>query len=162
MSLHRLRKVDTLPDVGRDIDAWCTRCKRDLGHVITAMKGGVAVQVRCHTCGSVHRFRNSDDGARAAASPGLRTSERAPTAAAKNAAAKVAAIKVTADRLRYDRMMAERKVDAAKPYTSAMDADNGDVVTHAKFGVGVVEFCDGAKARVLFADGARTLVVGRV
>ena len=28
--------------VGGDVDAWCTRCKMNLGHTVLAMVGGLA------------------------------------------------------------------------------------------------------------------------
>ena len=43
--------------VGGDIDAWCTRCKMDLGHTILAMVGTKAARVRCNTCQGEHNYK---------------------------------------------------------------------------------------------------------
>jgi len=44
-------------EAGRDIGAYCTRCKRDLTHTILAMGDeGLPERVRCNTCGSEHRY----------------------------------------------------------------------------------------------------------
>ncbi len=104
MSLHRLRKSDTVPAVGRDIDAWCTRCKLDLGHVITAMSGDTVVQVRCNTCGSVHRYKDPAAADRAATRRVAQTTgagaRRAATAAAARPSAIAAAPRATTRRSR--------------------------------------------------------------
>jgi hypothetical protein len=42
---------------GDDVDAYCTRCKRDLTHTVLAMAtDDLPERVRCNTCGSEHRF----------------------------------------------------------------------------------------------------------
>ncbi len=57
------------PAVGGDIDAFCSRCKLDLGHTVVAMVGSRVVQVICNTCGSHHRYRQprADEVSRSAA-----------------------------------------------------------------------------------------------
>jgi hypothetical protein len=65
MSMLRRRRP------GDDLDAYCTRCKRDLTHTILAMANEVTPErVRCNTCGSEHRFiperTSGDRGARPA------------------------------------------------------------------------------------------------
>src|SRR5258706_13789676 len=42
---------------GSEIDAWCTRCRMDLGHRIVAMVGGAPKRVICQTCNSEHNYR---------------------------------------------------------------------------------------------------------
>jgi DNA-directed RNA polymerase subunit RPC12/RpoP len=42
---------------GADIDAYCTRCKRDFTHTVLSLASETtAERVRCNTCGSEHRF----------------------------------------------------------------------------------------------------------
>ena len=42
---------------GNDVDAYCTRCKRDFTHTILAMADETTPErVRCNTCGSEHRY----------------------------------------------------------------------------------------------------------
>lgn len=156
MSLHRLRKSDTVPAVGRDIDAWCTRCKLDLGHVITAMSGDTVVQVRCNTCGSVHRYKDPAAADRAATRRVAQT-----TGAGARRAATAAAARPNAHRIRYEKLMAERDRSSATRYHPTISLRDGDLLDHARFGYGIVESVDGGKARVMFEDGERTLVVDR-
>src|SRR5207302_3841179 len=50
--------------VGGDVDAFCTRCKMELGHTILAMVGARPVRVRCNTCGGEHNYRGTSGPAR--------------------------------------------------------------------------------------------------
>src|SRR2546422_898504 len=51
--------------VGGDIDAWCTRCKMNLGHTILALVGTRPARVRCNTCHGEHNYRrDGGDGPR--------------------------------------------------------------------------------------------------
>jgi hypothetical protein len=43
--------------VGGDIDAWCTKCKLELGHTITALVDNLPKKVKCNTCSAQHIFR---------------------------------------------------------------------------------------------------------
>ncbi len=53
---------------GSEIDAWCTRCRMDLGHRIVAMVGTAPKRVICLTCGSVHNYRPAAGSPQAKAS----------------------------------------------------------------------------------------------
>lgn len=49
-----------------------------------------------------------------------------------------------------------------KPYSIRLKLSDGDVIRHAKFGIGiVVEMTDMTKAEVLFSDGLKRLVCGK-
>ena len=51
MSINRRKRP------GDDLDAYCTRCKRDFTHTILSMADQETPErVRCNTCGSEHRF----------------------------------------------------------------------------------------------------------
>jgi hypothetical protein len=54
----------------------------------------------------------------------------------------------------------DRDVATALGYRTTMRFDAGSLVTHAKFGVGVVTRAEGTKCEVLFRDGPRLLVHG--
>lgn len=151
MSFHRLTKDDTKPAAGREIDAWCTRCKRELGHTITAMVGGAVVQVRCNTCAGVHKFR---------APAAEKAKARAKTVRAKSTA-KEKAVKVTAQVRKYQQRIADRNLEDATKYSPRLDPSVGDLIDHPNFGLGVVDAVSDDKAAILFADGKKMLVIGR-
>ncbi len=58
---------------GQEIDAYCTKCKMDLGHKIVAVVSGKPVKVECRTCMTTHNYRAAkgvrEPGAVAAAPP---------------------------------------------------------------------------------------------
>ena len=65
MSIQKRRRP------GDDVDAYCTRCKRDFTHTILAMANEETPErVRCNTCGSEHRYipERSGGGVRVARS----------------------------------------------------------------------------------------------
>jgi hypothetical protein len=163
MSLHRLTRADTLPAVGREIEAWCTRCKLELDHVITAMDAEEVVQVRCKTCSSVHRYRGGAAAAARAASHVAPTGKASPAPKPKVDAAqrRAAAAKPTQDRLRFERLMKDRDRSQAVTYAPTVAPRSGLLLTHLRFGYGVIEVVDGGKAHVLFEDGERILIMGR-
>ena len=43
--------------VGEDIEAWCTNCKLELDHTITAMVDNLPKKVECNTCKGKHNYR---------------------------------------------------------------------------------------------------------
>ncbi len=158
--LHRLKKKDVLPAVGRDIDAWCTKCKLDLGHTITAMVDDAVAQVRCNTCNSVHRFKAAAAGKKAAKAK-AKAKAKPKTTAAERAAARAKAAELHAQVVQYQRLIADRDLAKAEKYSPRMDPSKGTLIEHSKFGTGVIVSVAGGKAAVLFPDGRRLLVVQR-
>lgn len=153
MSLHRLSRDAVKPAVGREIDSWCTRCKLDLGHTITAMVSDAVVQVRCNTCGSVHKYRSP-------AAQRANNRVKSSTAGARSKArAKVAT--VSAEVRRFQQRIANRDISAPTRYSPRLDPDVGELIEHVKFGLGIVEAVSDDKATVLFESGLKTLVIGR-
>ncbi len=153
MTLHRLKKSDTLPAVGRDVDTWCTKCKADLAHLILAMVGNTPAKVKCNTCGSEHKYRLSK--AEAAKKPATR---KKATTSRRLLPKKDAE---TMARERFERLVGNRDVATATAYSPRLAAEKGLMVAHTKFGNGVIDEIMGTKAVVVFEDGPRTLVVNR-
>lgn len=162
---HRLSRHDTLPAVGRDTEAWCGKCGRTLDHVIVAMVGREVVQVRCRTCGGTHRYKHASDVAAGGAARRRTSGDSAarPAAAAKTTAPKstVEPAELRAARELWRRQMAVRDRATAVRYHTALAPAAGTLLDHAQFGYGLVDTLLDGKARVLFEDGYRILVVGR-
>jgi hypothetical protein len=151
MSFHRLSKDAMKPAAGRDIDAWCTRCKRELGHTITAMVNDAVVQVRCKTCEGVHKFRTP-----AAEKP----KARAKTRSAK-AQATVKAARVSNQVRQFQQRIADHDLRTATAYAPTIDPTKGQLIEHSKFGFGIVGAVSDDRAEVLFETGQKMLVIGR-
>jgi hypothetical protein len=142
---------------GSEIDAWCTRCRMDLGHRIVAMVAGAPKRVVCQTCGSEHNYRAPRTDQRPAVFVRNRNREEPPP---RSAAQRVTQ-KAKAEKERYDGWATRtlgKAVDAFTRYSMDRTYREGELVLHSKFGEGYVErVLDGAKVSVMFRDGARTL-----
>lgn len=139
---------------GSEIDAWCTRCKMDLGHRIVAMVGSAPKRVVCMTCGSEHNYREAKSAATKAAP------KRSPRIAKASSGAKSKSSKsvsVTRDEW-------EKRVRSGAPltrYSIAETFKEDQLITHKKFGDGFVKSVTNDKVIVVFIDGERTLVHGK-
>lgn len=149
--------------VGRDCDAWCSKCKLDLAHTIVAMVGGRPKQVKCNTCGTWHAYHPPKDPALRPRSLGTARSsssreprERAPRAPRVPAPPR-SAVRAEA---RWQEALAGATAEP-RPYDVRASFAPGDVVDHPKFGRGVVTRIEPPKkAHVVFRDDERTLLMG--
>jgi hypothetical protein len=141
---------------GSEIDAYCTRCRMDLGHRIVAMVGGAPKRVICQTCNSEHNYRAPKN---AAEKPGvfIRNKKTDP----KPTAAQRVTQKVRAEKERQDNWATRtlgKAVDAFTKYNMERHFQEGELILHSKFGEGYVDaVLDGGKVSVMFRDGAKTL-----
>ncbi len=131
--------------LGADIDAMCSKCKMELGHVITAIVDGEIKKVRCNTCGYEHAFKKK--------------------VASKKKAKEVATDAVTSSPVttaQYERLAGTRDLSAAKPYAFSTKFAEGDVIKHNTFGTGIVTAVkDDRKISVMFPDRLRLLAHDR-
>jgi hypothetical protein len=125
---------------GGDIDAYCTKCRLNLEHVVVAMVGGAVVKVKCKTCGGTHRFKDM---------PSVR--QKSSGKEGKGSKSFVA-----------PRACWETAVETADgpelPYEMASSYRAGDLIVHRVFGKGVVQKTSFKKCSVLFSDKERVLV----
>lgn len=137
---------------GSEIDAWCTRCRMDLGHRIVAMVGAAPKRVICQTCGSEHNYRPAAGGPQAKAS-GTRS-----TAARGDAKAKPQGSK----RQEQARAEWEARLASGAPkriYRPTERFAVGDLLQHPKFGEGYVRsLISPNKLTIAFSTGERTLI----
>lgn len=131
------------PQAGADIDAYCSRCKLVLAHVIIALRGSRPAKVECKTCKGVHAYREEAPSPRS-----VRRSTARDSAAASQAA--------------YDSMLAGKDISRAAKYRANETFDLEDVLDHKSFGIGVVtRVLADNKIEVAFANGPKVLVHGR-
>jgi len=146
---------------GSEIDAWCTKCRLDLGHRIVAMVGGAPKRVVCLTCGGEHVYRapHAPTGVGAV----VRRRDGAPQSAAKRPAPAGirAAQRAREEEARYGTWASHtlgKAVDAFTRYSMDVRLSAGQLVLHPKFGEGYVEDVrEDDKVSVMFRDGRRTL-----
>ncbi len=63
--------------VGKNIDAFCSRCQLTLAHIVLYEVGGVVRAVKCKTCGAEHRYHGPAPEKRRSV-PAVRRSGAAP------------------------------------------------------------------------------------
>jgi len=124
--------------VGAALEAWCTKCKEDKPHVVeTVKKDGSAWKVQCEVCQGSHLYRaprGPDGVAPKKKSGGSKGKGKGPA-------------------------VTEAEAAGAKEYVVGGDFAAGDVLRHARFGVGkVMEVRPGGKMLVAFPDGQRLLL----
>jgi len=129
--------------VGGDCLAYCGKCKRESAHVIMSMVDRKPARVICKTCQSQHNYRSESLKTVKSRSSSL---PKAPRTFVKNSEY-------------WETKLAARKSNQTKPYKPQESFLKGDVIQHAKFGLGIVEeIITPSKILVLFRDEERTLV----
>ncbi len=155
MSTHRLARKDTLPAVGREVDAHCSKCKRVELHRVAAMIGNEVARVECKICHSEHKYKSGkevEEKAKEKALAGPRRSTKAATPPPDpNRGAKQL----------FQRAMADRDRGVAISYNASLGAKLGLLVDHKTFGYGIVDAVFEGKSRILFENGYKMLVTGR-
>lgn len=141
---------------GHEIDAWCTRCRMDLGHRIVAMVGRLPKRVVCMTCHSEHNYRPPKSEVEAKAAKVTKTK----AAPAKKAAA--GGPRKTSGRA-GGRAEWETRIRSGAPFRSyriTETFESGELISHTKFGEGFVSVVTPSKVTVVFSDGEKTLIHG--
>lgn len=141
---------------GTEIDAWCTKCRMDLGHRIVALVETRPKRVICLTCNSEHNYRASQADAKVDLV--LRT-KRSSTAGKP----KVPRPKTAADHIKeWESKIAGQATTAFIRYSIDRTFKSGQCVIHKTFGEGVVtDVLESYKINVLFRGGPKTLVHGK-
>ncbi|HYH42764.1 MAG TPA: hypothetical protein VD867_12355 [Burkholderiales bacterium] len=150
---------------GSEIDAWCTKCKMDLGHRIIALVAGAPKRVVCLTCNGEHGYyapRNAAPAEGAAVRKRGTNGTAGPPSAKRPATAGVrAAQKAKVEQDRYDGWASRtlgKNVDTFVKYSMEAKLELGQLILHPKFGEGYVEGVrEDGKVSVMFRDGPRTL-----
>jgi hypothetical protein len=144
---------------GGEIDAWCTKCRMDLGHRIVALVQGVPKRVVCLTCGSQHNYR-APRVIKATTGVFVRGRTEPKESKAQSAGVRVAQ-KAKTENERYEKWAQKtlgQAVDAFTRYNMEQPFAEGQLVLHSKFGEGYVDkVLDAGKVSIMFRDGAKTL-----
>jgi hypothetical protein len=128
---------------GGYIEAWCTKCKLELGHTIIAMVENVPKRVQCNTCNGKHNYRSKPAEKRRAAS---KTSTR----------------KIRSKEAVYEEYLSRLTggdLSNARKYSFKGNFEKDEVVDHSRFGIGIVlTVIHINKIEMLFKDGPTLLV----
>jgi hypothetical protein len=130
--------------VAQDVITMCTKCKMELNHIVVAHNAdGFVERVKCHTCGSEHKYRKA---------------KRSPTI--KEGKKRASTKKV--DPARNFEILSEKFADKTPVlYQMSGSYVNDDVIKHGIFGKGIVINTSSQKMEVIFIDGSRVLAMDR-
>ncbi len=131
---------------GEYIDAWCTKCKLELGHTIIALVDNFPKRVKCNTCNGEHNFRSNP-------SEKSRTGSESSTRKAKS------------QKTNYNDYMSrltDRDLSNAKKYSMKENFNKDEIIDHPQFGIGIVlSVIQINKIEILFKDGPKLLTQNR-
>lgn len=141
---------------GNAAEGYCLDCKKDTVQTVLEVDGLQVRLVRCEKCGVEGPLRMPRHKTKA----GLRAAlQKAATPGVKKRRPR----KPKADPGQTFRQILQGKdITAAVDYSIRINLEEGDVVKHKSFGIGVVTAVMAPqKATVLFEEGPRTMVFGR-
>lgn len=142
-----------MSQISKDIDAFCTKCKMLLNHVVVSELNGSVSKVQCRTCGSVHKYRSGDKKAATAKREPTTRTARAKSSMDSKASAEIQA-----------RWQKKKDAMPADPdiidYRIGGDYRASDVVRHPTFGLGFVErVLSKDRVEILFQTGFKLMVM---
>ncbi|MEJ2200039.1 MAG: hypothetical protein P8X63_03350 [Desulfuromonadaceae bacterium] len=130
-------KSSTL-SVGAQIEARCTKCRMNTGHIIVTMSENVPDKVQCNTCNRQHKHR-------------------LPITAKKPAVRQTTDPKV-AERKEWALLRPSMNSEKATDYSMTAAYKVQTLINHPVFGLGLVQRVVGPqKVEVLFEDGKKTM-----
>ena len=144
--------------VGKEIDAYCTKCKLVLGHTVVAMLGDKPKKVECLTCHGQHMYKASEPKSRkkADSKKAASTSKVEKPRTKKRTKAELLQEK---EKKLWEETLANKDLSLAKQYSMADSYEFDEVINHVKFGMGIVtNVVNNQKIEVLFKDGYKSMV----
>ena len=138
----------TAPLVAKEVIAYCTSCKMDLGHVVVAVQGDRIVKVQCKTCKKDHGYKVPKGVNEPAAKPKRQSKKAAAEEAAGNP--------IEAE---WEKLMAAHKNAPMKQYAMKSSFLLGDKLNHPTFGDGIVgKLIYPNKLEVIFRTDVKVLI----
>ena len=123
---------------GDPIEARCTKCRKNTGHIIVTMAEEGPGNVQCNACDRQHKYRP-------------------PTAAKKPSVRKTIDPK-DAERKEWELLRPNMKSEKATDYSMTDAYKVKALINHPVFGLGLVQRVVGPqKVEVLFEDGKKTM-----
>jgi ribosomal protein L44E len=140
----RSESVDTL--IGKDIEAYCGKCKNDTWHTITAVKNGKIAKVMCKICNAYHAYKVPEKG-EAPAKTTATTSRRRATGT-----------RTSRGKKDWGTLVGQIEDKQVADYAISGEFSSSPAIRHKSFGVGVVtKVLTKNKIEVLFQEGTKLL-----
>ncbi|MBN1545516.1 MAG: hypothetical protein JW902_02535 [Syntrophaceae bacterium] len=139
---------------GDNIDAYCTKCRLLLNHIVLSEIDGVPAKVECKTCGSQHKYRKAPSQSK--------TGEKSRRSVLSKTRVGASSGKESVNAL----MLWENRNSNMSPDTVIREYRMQDkykskeVIQHATFGLGFVEkITSDTSMDVLFKDAVRRMAM---
>jgi hypothetical protein len=130
--------------VAQNVVTMCTKCKMELSHAVIAHNAaGIIAKVKCHTCGSEHKY-----------SP---AKKKAPAKTVKTKKRSTRTKKVDYGK-EFEKLAEKFKEKTPVHYSMSGSFRADDVIDHRTFGRGIVTSVSYQKMEVAFPDRPRVLV----
>jgi len=139
--------------VGKNIDAFCSRCQLTLAHIVLYEVEGQVRGVKCKTCGTEHRYHGP--------TPGKRRSVPAERRIGGAPAARPRTVRPADARLWETRSAAIAPDVVIWDYKMTERYEKGDVIHHPSFGRGFVESTTADGMEVIFEEGRKRMAMNR-
>jgi hypothetical protein len=128
----------TIPVAGDQIQARCTKCRKNTEHIIVTLAEDNPAEVQCSVCSRQHKYR--------------------PPTATKKPAVKRTVNYKEAERKEWETLRPGMDSAKAADYSMTGDYRVKSLINHPLFGLGIVQRIAGAqKVEVLFEDGKKTM-----
>ena len=125
---------------GDQVEARCTKCRRETNHTIIVVMDEVPLRVQCNVCERQHNYRR-------AAKPDAKKKTAPRKSVAKNAELK-----------KWEAQCENSGDKAVKNYSIDGEYRVGDLVKHPSFGLGAVQRLAGTqKVEILFESGLKIM-----
>jgi hypothetical protein len=149
-------------DPGDDVEAWCTRCRRNLNHRVVAVLGTNIQKVQCLTCGGEHKYYPPKDvGPKSRAVKVKETAKAGSTTRqSRSASVNKSAAKAESE---WSTFMTEMPSDSVPlSYATSATYSKGEYIDHPVFGIGrVLNIVGVEKIEVIFKEGRKILLFKR-
>ena len=135
--------------IGLEVEAYCTKCKLDTIHVITAMDGDNITKVMCQICQGYHKYRSAN------------SSTETPVKVVTTTKRKTKEKKTKVTRVRsnkWTRLLSTVDENEAIEYRMTDNYEVTEAIKHKTFGLGIVKnIISNNKIEVVFHDRVRIL-----
>ncbi|RMF56675.1 MAG: hypothetical protein D6743_19880 [Calditrichaeota bacterium] len=129
-------------DIGKEVEAYCGKCKSDMLHVVTAVKDGEVKKAMCQGCKTTHAYKppKGDPEATKAKADAPKKITKRPRKAS------------------WAKMIANVDEDQIVEYRMTEDYSDIEAIRHKRFGVGVItKVLAENKIQVVFEDETKIL-----
>ncbi len=141
---------------GAEVDAWCTKCRMDLNHIIVAMVGSEIKRAKCLTCGGEHKYHPPKSKEKVSKSGSRKT---APGKSGKTGKPRS---KASAEGEWNTFMKGLDESIEPRTYKINEEFDEGEFLNHKSFGVGkVINILGSEKMEVVFKEGRKVLLYNK-